>query len=77
MSEREPCKTDLSDGQWALIEPVVAAWRAAHPSVSGRQGRDEMREVVNALVHRGPTGCQWDLFPLSARPAAAEIRLRQ
>lgn len=28
MSERKPYKTDLSDEQWALIEPVIAAWKA-------------------------------------------------
>ena len=46
-------KTDLSDEQWALVEPVIAAWKAAPPSVSGHQGRYEMREIVNALLYRG------------------------
>ncbi len=62
-SERKSYKTDLSDVQWALIEPAIAAWKAAHPSVSGRQGRYEMREIVNALLYQGRTGCQWDLLP--------------
>ncbi|UXY32139.1 IS5 family transposase [Streptomyces sp. HUAS TT20] len=66
MSERKPYKTDLSDGQWALIEPVIAAWKPAHPSVSGHQGRYEMREIVNALLYQGRTGCQWDLPPRGA-----------
>ncbi|MDQ1022336.1 hypothetical protein QFZ43_008885 [Streptomyces afghaniensis] len=39
MSERKPYKTDVSDEQWALVEPVIAAWKAANPSVSGHQGR--------------------------------------
>jgi hypothetical protein len=38
VSERKPCKTGLSEGQRALIEPVIAAWKAAHPSVSGYRG---------------------------------------
>jgi transposase len=25
--ERMPCATDLSDEQWALIEPLVTAWK--------------------------------------------------
>jgi hypothetical protein len=29
VSERKPYKTDLSDEQWALVEPVIAAWKAA------------------------------------------------
>lgn len=71
MSERKPYKTDLSDAQWALIEPVIVAWKAAHPSVSGHQGRYEMREIVNALLYRGRTGCQWDLLPHDLPPRGA------
>lgn len=63
MSERKLYKTDLSDEQWALVEPVIATWKAAHRSVSGHQGRYEMREIVNALLYQGRTGCQWDLLP--------------
>jgi hypothetical protein len=29
---------------------VTTAWKAAHPSVSGHQGRYEMREIVNAIL---------------------------
>ncbi|WSL50871.1 hypothetical protein OG709_34600 [Streptomyces sp. NBC_01267] len=42
MSDRKPCKSDLSEERWVLIEPVTTAWRAKHPSVSGRQGSYEM-----------------------------------
>ncbi|MGW1958561.1 transposase [Streptomyces sp. NPDC001920] len=52
MGERKPYKTDVSDEQWALFEPVIAAWEAAHPSISGHRGRYEMREIVNALLYR-------------------------
>lgn len=41
VSERRPCRTDLPDERWALVEPVIAAWKAARPSVSGHQGRHE------------------------------------
>ncbi|CAM5697506.1 hypothetical protein SCANM124S_00082 [Streptomyces canus] len=71
MSERKPYKTDLSDVQWALIEPVIVAWKAAHRSVSGHQGRYEMREIVNALLYQGRTGCQWDLLPHDLPPRGA------
>ncbi|MFE9942052.1 transposase, partial [Streptomyces hirsutus] len=27
MSERKPYPSDLSDEQWALIEPVITAWK--------------------------------------------------
>jgi transposase len=71
VSERKPYKTDLSDEQWALVEPVIAAWKAAHRSVSGHQGRSEMREIVNALLYQGRTGCQWDLLPHDLPPRGA------
>ncbi|WP_328826885.1 transposase [Streptomyces ureilyticus] len=63
MSERKPYKTDVSDEQWALVEPVITAWKAAHPSASGHQGRFAMPEIVNGLLYEGRTGCQWDLLP--------------
>ena len=44
--------SDLTDERWALIEPVITAWKAAHPSVSGHQGGYELREIVNAIVGR-------------------------
>ncbi|GHD65227.1 hypothetical protein GCM10010317_064820 [Streptomyces mirabilis] len=70
MSERKPYNTDLSDAQWALIEPVIAAWKAAHQSVSGHQGRYEMREIVKALLYQGRTGCQWTCFRTTCRRVA-------
>jgi hypothetical protein len=29
-------RSDLSDERWKLIAPVIEAWQAAHPSVSGQ-----------------------------------------
>ncbi|MGW0999110.1 hypothetical protein [Streptomyces sp. NPDC002520] len=46
MSERKPCGGGFSDGRWALIEPVITAWYARHPSVSGHQDRYKMRETT-------------------------------
>ncbi|WP_206641186.1 transposase [Nonomuraea polychroma] len=71
MSERKPYATDLSDERWALIEPVITAWKAAHPSVSGHQGKYEMREIVNAILYQSRTGCQWSLLPHDLPPRSA------
>ncbi|MFD7446646.1 IS5 family transposase, partial [Streptomyces sp. NPDC059909] len=71
MSDRQPYKTDLSDERWSLIEPVITAWKARHRSVSGHQGRYEMREIVNALLYQSRTGCQWDLLPHDFPPSGA------
>jgi transposase len=58
VSERKRYPSDLSDERWALIEPVITAWKAVHRSVGGHQGGYEMREIVNAILYQGRTGCQ-------------------
>jgi transposase len=52
MSDRKPYRSDVSDERWALIEPVITAWKAAHPSVSGHEGGYRMREIVNAILYQ-------------------------
>jgi len=49
--------SDLSDEQWALIEPLIPvyAW--------GRPSELNIREVVNAIFYVDKTGCQWELLP--------------
>ena len=63
MSERKPYPSDLSDERWALIEPLITAWKAERPSATGYQGTHEMREIVNAILYQNRTGCQWDYLP--------------
>ncbi|WP_326686121.1 MULTISPECIES: IS5 family transposase [unclassified Streptomyces] len=63
MSERKPYPSDLADEQWALIEPVITAWKDRHRSVSGHRGAYDMREIVNTILHQGRTGCQWAYLP--------------
>jgi transposase len=67
VSDRQPYKSDLSDERWALIEPVIAPWKARHPAVSGHRGAYEMREIVNPALYRSRTGCQWDYLPRGKR----------
>ncbi|MFE4875155.1 IS5 family transposase [Streptomyces sp. NPDC056682] len=71
MSMRKSYSTDVSDEQWVLVEPVITAWKAAHPSVSGHQGKYAMREIVNAILYQNRSGCQWDLLPHDLPPAGA------
>lgn len=63
--ERMPYATDLSDGQWALIEPLVTAWKQERVarSATGDPGSCDLRDVVNALLYQNRTGCQWRLLP--------------
>ncbi|WP_411076107.1 IS5 family transposase [Streptomyces sp. cmx-4-7] len=71
MSERKPYPSDLSDEQWALIEPVITAWKDRHRSVSGHQGAYAMREIVNSILYQGRTGCQWAYLPHDLPPKSA------
>jgi transposase len=69
--ERSRYPSDLTEERWALIKPVIIAWKAAHPSVSGHQGRYAMREIINAIFYQGRTGCQWEYLPHDLPPAGA------
>jgi transposase len=71
VSERKRYPSDLSDERWALIEPVITAWKAAHRSASGHQGGYEMREIVNAILYQSRTGCQWEYLPHDLPPRSA------
>ena len=53
--------TDLTDGQWQRIEPLlpVPRWRLHGP---GRPPRDR-RQMVNGLLYLTKTGCPWALLP--------------
>jgi transposase len=71
MSMRKPYPSDLTDEQWELLEPVITAWKARHPSVSGHQGKYAMREIVNAILYQNRTGCQWEFLPHDMPPPGA------
>ncbi len=71
VSDRKPYNSDLSDAQWDLIRPVITAWKAAHPSVSGHSGRYEMREIVNAIRYVARNGIPWAEMPHDLPPKSA------
>jgi putative transposase len=56
MRKRYP--SDLTDGQWELIRPLLPP---AKPG--GRPRSVDLREVVNTLFYQARTGCQWDYLP--------------
>jgi putative transposase len=58
MPSRKPYPTDLTDEQWALVEPFVQA------SACGPQEQlHPRREVVNAILYITHTGAQWRYMP--------------
>lgn len=68
---RQPYPSDLPDDAWELIRPVITAWKARHPSVSGHAGQYAMREIVNAILYQARTGCQWRYLPHDLPPKSA------
>ena len=71
MDDRAPYPSDVTDAQWAVLEPFLLAWKAKHPSVSGHQGRYELREIINAIFYQNRTGCQWAYLPHDLPPKSA------
>jgi putative transposase len=63
---RRAYSTDLTDEQWAIIEPVLS--QNTNPTQRGRRREVSLREVVNAIMYIDRTGCQWDLLPHDLLP---------
>ena len=59
MPKRKSYPSDLSDAQWAILEPLLYP-APAHP---GRPPRVQRREVANAILCVLRTGCQWRYLP--------------
>ena len=54
---RKPYPSDLTDEQWAIIEPLIPV------NTVGRPREVDMREVLNAIFYLNRSGCQWDMLP--------------
>jgi putative transposase len=70
---RKPYPTDLTDDQWALLQPLIP------PAKSGGAPRTaDLREILNTLFYQARTGCQWDMLPhdLSPRSTAFDYLQR-
>lgn len=57
--------SDLTDDQWALIEPLLPA---AKPG--GRPRKVDLREVIDTLMYQVRTGVQWGYLPHDLLPAS-------
>ena len=55
--------SDVSDEEWALLEPHLPA-----PCLTGRPRAWELREIVNAIFYVLRSGCAWRLLPDSFPP---------
>jgi putative transposase len=57
-----PYPSDLTDEQWALVEPLIPVYPG------GRPRKTPMREVVNAIFYVLRTGCPWRFLPKDFPP---------
>lgn len=60
---RSRYSTDLTDEQWAILEPLIPPARSG-----GRPRTIDMREVLNTILYQQRSGCQWDLIPHDLLP---------
>src|ERR1044071_3995643 len=56
--ERKPYPSDLTDEQWAVLEPLIPP---AYPG--GRPRKTDVRELANALFYHAREGCSWRALP--------------
>jgi transposase len=62
-SPRRGYPSDLTDAQWALIEPLLP-----EPSTGGRPEKHQRREIVNAILYVVKSGCPWRYLPADLPP---------
>jgi putative transposase len=51
---------EVPDDLWAEVEPIILAMDP--PKATGRK-RAEARQMLNGIIYRMRSGCQWDQLP--------------
>jgi transposase len=52
-----PYPSDLTDGQWSLIAPMMPVKTGGRPAIHSR------RRIVDAILYLNRTGCAWRMLP--------------
>jgi putative transposase len=66
--KRKAYPSDLTDAQWAILEPLIPA---PHNNRGGRPRELDMREVLNTLLYLNRSGCQWEMLPHDLLPKSS------
>src|ERR1700751_4877141 len=61
--DAERYASDLTDAEWALIEPHMPAVKRL-----GRPRETELRSVLDAILYIARSGCQWRILPKDFPP---------
>jgi putative transposase len=62
---RQRYRSDLTDEQWPILEPLLPPPRTQH---GGAPRRVNMRAVLDTLLYQNRTGCQWEMLPHDLLP---------
>jgi putative transposase len=66
--KRQAYPSDLTEAQWAIIEPLIPAPRYNR---GGRPRELDLREVLNTLLYLNRSGCQWEMLPHDLLPKSS------
>ena len=66
MADRKAYKTDVTDAQWLIVEPLLR--QADPPANKGPERSADLREIYNTIIYQQRTGCQWELLPHDLLP---------
>ena len=66
MSNIRRYPSDISDEEWAVIEPLIPLSKSG--GVNGGRPAADYREVVNAIGYMVRTGCAWRQLPRDLPP---------
>jgi transposase len=69
--DRSSCRyaSDLTDDEWELIAGFMPL-----PKQQGRPRTTNLRQVMNAILYIGTTGCQWRMLPKDFPPSSTVQR---
>src|SRR5918997_3078480 len=60
--------SDVTDAQWALVEPLIPTYPGGRPRTT------DLRDVVDAVLYLLRTGCQWRYLPKDFPPKSTVWR---
>ena len=66
--KRKAYPSDLTDDQWARLEPLIPAPRSRG---GGRPRELDMRAVLNPLLYLNRSGCHWERLPHDLLPKSS------
>jgi transposase len=58
MTSLKPYASDISDQEWAILEPLIPTAK-----LGGRPRNVEMRQILNGIFYLLRSGCAWRLLP--------------